>query len=184
MMNSSWKWCIAGLVAAVVLVVAGCSAGPGGKVPSDSGEGTANTMEETGGADTAVTADPGAPFSVRLEMRPTYRPGEAMPVSVAMEYTGQEPVTALALRLALPPGWQFAGVSGDLRPAIEPPAGTRDELTFVWIQIPAFPALFECMLDTPAGAPGPVSISAQAIYRGLAGEMQSPVVETPLAVED
>jgi len=182
MMNSSWKWCIAGLVGMLLLAVAGCTAGPGGAgdMPTAPDEETAIAVVESSDAE---TADPGVPFSVRFEMPPTYRPGEAMPVSVAMEYTGQEPVTALALRLALPPGWQFAGVSGELRPAIEPPAGTRDELTFVWIKIPAFPAVFECMLDTPTEAPGPVSISAQGIYRGLAGEMQSPVVAIPLAVE-
>ncbi len=113
-------------------------------------------------------------FSVGFEMAETYVPGEPVVAGAVMEYTGEGRVTALALRVAAPEGWQYAGVSGALRPAIEPPAGARGELVFVWIKVPAFPATFEFMLDTPGVADGPAGLAAQAVYRELGGELRSP----------
>lgn len=170
----SWMtWAMATLIA-LSLVGLGCSQDPrkegaGGTLPVENG----------------VAGDPAeftpAAFAVRFDMPVGYVPGEDKTVAVTLDYHGEEPVTALAVELLLPEAWQYGGVSGELRPAIEPPAGARDTLTFVWIKTPTFPATFECVLDTPAEPAGPVSLSAQAIYRGLGGELQSPVVVVELA---
>lgn len=157
------------------IMLVACWIGGCGNAPAPVDEpGPESTPEETESPATSA-------FSVRHTMDPTYTAGDAMVVSVAMDYTGEEPVTALALEVSLPPRWQFAGIAGSLRPAVEPPAGTRDALTFLWIQIPAFPATVEYAVDIPADAAGPQTLSAQAIYRGLAGERQSPVDTVELA---
>jgi hypothetical protein len=111
---------------------------------------------------------------------PEYVPGETVTVSVTMDYSGDDPVTALGIRVEIPAGWQYAGVVGELRPAVEPPAGTRGELTFVWIQVPGFPATLEYELDVPEDATGTCTVTAQAIYRALAGELHSPAVTLTL----
>ena len=120
-------------------------------------------------------------MTVRFTMPAEYVPGEPKAIVAALDYGGSEPVTALALRVVAPEGWQYAGVSGVLRPAIEPPAGARGELTFVWIEVPNFPATFECMLDTPEHATGPAKVTTQAVYRGLGGELSSPEVLAELS---
>ncbi|MBX3176871.1 MAG: hypothetical protein KF886_05910 [Candidatus Hydrogenedentes bacterium] len=117
-------------------------------------------------------ADGDFEFTVR-QSAPAYSPGKTLTVTVTMAYSGAEPVTALALETALPPGWQYAGVAGELRPSVEPPAGMRRELTFVWINVPEFPATFEFALDAPDTATDPAPLVTRARYRGLGSEKQS-----------
>lgn len=160
----------------VVSGMAGCGSEPE-PVPEPEA-----VLEPERGGEEDVPAEV-SPVTVAFQMPGTYVPGEPVAAVVAMDYAGAEPVTALALRLLLPAGWQFAGVSGDLRPAIEPPAGAQDEITFVWIQIPAFPATFECMLEPPTDSPGESQLSAQAVFRRLAEEEQSRAVSIMLDAE-
>lgn len=115
------------------------------------------------------------PFRVEQAVVKTYEPGGLYHGVVTMDYTGEEPVTALAIRIRLPEGWQYAGVTGDLRPAVEPAAGAQDELTMVWIQIPEFPATLAYVLDVPESQAGPCVLSVDAVYRTLGGELHSPV---------
>lgn len=119
-------------------------------------------------------ADPASPFTVTLEFGEHYLPGTTNKVHVAMNYTGAEPVTALALQTKLPQAWQYAGISGNVRPAIDPPKGTTEQVTLIWIQIPEFPASVEYMLEVPTWAEGTYTLSTQAIYRTLGGELKSP----------
>lgn len=164
----SWRALL--LSVAAVLVSSGCGPSP---VTEETGDGTVPVENAGTAADTP-------PFAVSFAMPDSYVPGASKALVVSMDYIGEDPVTALALRLVLPEGWQYGGVSGALRPAMEPAAGARGELTFVWIQVPAFPAEFECMVDTPAGDAGAVSLTAQAVYRRLGGEERSPAVNMEL----
>jgi len=133
----------------------------------------------------AVTeADAAAsPFTVTLEIAPTYSPGESVTVKATMKYTGNEPVTALAIQTHLPQAWAYGGIQGDLKPAIDPPAGTTGALTLIWIQIPSFPATIEYTLDVPEWTEGTHTLSTQAIYRTLGGELKSPVQEIAITRE-
>lgn len=161
--------CIAlGLLAIVTLLTApGCS-GPE-KEPSDG----ATTVPEP----VKANENPVEPFTVTQEIVRRYTPGTPVTVRATMNYTGTEPVTALALQTELPPAWLYGGVQGDLKPAIDPPAGTTGTLTLIWIQIPAFPATVEYTLDVPDWAEGTYTLSAHALYRTLGGELHSPVNE-------
>lgn len=122
-----------------------------------------------------------APFTVSQETSGHYAPGAPLAVKTTMNYTGTEPVTALALQVALPQAWRYGGIGGELKPAIDPPAGTTGQLTLIWIQIPKFPAAVEFTLDVPDWAEGTYTLSAQAIYRTLGGELKSPANDVPIS---
>lgn len=159
-----------GLLAFVALITTpGCS-GPE-KVPT-AGPSTAPEVVK-------ASATPEAPFTVTQEIVRHYTPGAPVTVKATMNYTGTEPVTALALQTELPPAWVYGGIQGDLKPAIDPPAGTTGTLTLIWIQIPAFPATVEYTLNVPDWAEGTYTLSAHALYRTLGGELHSPVDEVP-----
>lgn len=128
----------------------------------------------------AVAEAPASPFTVTQEVLSHYTPGTPLTVKTTMNYTGTEPVTALALQSTLPQAWTYGGIKGELKPAIDPPAGTTGQLTLIWIQIPAFPAIIEYTVDVPDWAEGTYSLSSQAIYRTLGGELQSPVHEVAM----
>ena len=125
---------------------------------------------------TAVTEAEAAPspFTVTYEVSPHYTPGARLTIKTTMNYTGTEPVTALALQAALPQAWTYGGISGALKPAIDPPEGTTGTLTLIWIQIPSFPATIEYTLDVPEWTEGTHTLSTQAVYRTLGGELKSP----------
>lgn len=142
---------------------------------------TPEPPEAASGVVAEKSAPEAAPFTVAMTPLAGYKPGTANTVQVTMSYSGTEPVTALALQTVLPQGWTYAGIRGTLKPAIDPPAGTTNELTLIWIQIPAFPATVEFALDVPEWAEGTYTLSHQAIYRTLGGELRSPVETIDLA---
>lgn len=148
------------------LALAGCTA--------DTPNGESPPAQLPLAADEPEPAPAQSPFTVSQQIDPAYVPGAANRVVVTMDYTGGDPVTALALQTEVPAGWQYAGITGYLHPAIEPPAGTRDVLTMVWIKIPAFPATLEYELDVPETAAGACRLSAHVVYRTLGGELHSP----------
>lgn len=149
----------------------GCDRAP---APPEAPEATTEIEEEK-------SAPPAAPFTVAMTPLAGYKPGTANTIQITMNYTGTEPVTALALQTTLPQGWTYAGIRGALKPAIDPPAGTTSKLTLIWIQIPTFPATVEFAVEVPDWAEGTYTLSHQAIYRTLGGELQSPVERTDLA---
>ena len=123
-------------------------------------------------------ADAQAPgLTVTQEISGPYVPGATLRVKTTMTYTGADPVTALALQTTLPQAWRYGGTSGELKPAIDPPKGATGQATLIWIQIPTFPATVEYTLDVPEWTEGTHKLSAQAIYRSLGGELQSPIHE-------
>lgn len=158
---------------ALVLALAPIGCSKGEPVPA------ADPREASEPAAPEVDA-PASPFTVTHEVSPHYTPGAPLTVKTTMNYTGAEPVTALALQVTLPQAWTYGGIKGELKPAIDPPAGTTAQLTLIWIQIPAFPATIEYTLDVPDWTEGTHTLSTQAIYRTLGGELQSPVHEVAL----
>src|SRR5690606_19245395 len=117
--------CGIGIALATALFSGGCTPAPA-PAPGDQAP-----PEEA-----ATPIPEAAPFTVRQTTAPTFIPGQSNTFSVRMDYTGTDPVTAMALQIEAPPDWQFGGIAGPLHPAVEPPAGARGELTFIWIQIP------------------------------------------------
>ena len=160
-----------GLFALLVLLAPGCTPGPAPK--ADGPAATPTVVTEDNSAEIPPTND--GPFLVTLSMADTYAPGEDQTTLVTMDYKGSEPVTALALQLKLPTGWQFKALVDGPKPAIEPKPGATDTLTLVWITAPAFPATLTCSVAVPAWAEGTFTLEAQAIYRTFGGELQSAV---------
>lgn len=128
----------------------------------------------------AKSETPAGPFTVTQAIGDHYTPGGPITVKATMNYTGTEPVTALALQTKLPPAWTYGGIGGTLKPAIDPPVGTTDELTQIWIQIPSFPATVEYTLKVADWSEGTCTVTAQAIYRTLGGELKSSADEAEL----
>src|SRR5690606_14180981 len=88
---------------AILCTTAGCS---GGDPAPEVAPSHVETVEEK------VTPEAQSPLSIRQEIAPNYTPGEPLTVKATMNYTGSDPVTALALRTTLPAGWQYAGIQG------------------------------------------------------------------------
>lgn len=156
------------LIAALLLAVC-----PGCSNPTETA--VVGTVEEK-----APSEAPANPFTVTQEISEHYSPGGSVTVKATMNYTGKEPVTALALQTALPPAWTYGGIGGTLKPAIDPPVGTTGELTLIWINIPSFPATVEYTLKVADWSEGTCTLSARAIYRTLGGELKSPANEVSL----
>ena len=109
-----------------------------------------------------------------------FTPGQPADITVLMEYAGEGPVTALGLMQDLPPGWAYGDAVGGDRPVVAPKPGTRGEITFAWIQPPAFPFsfTFRAVPDPSAAAPAP--LRAQAVFRKTGGELRSAPAEAVL----
>ena len=163
---------------ALVLVIALAPVGCLKEEPAPAAE-----AEATSSTAAPETDTPPSPFTVTHEVSPHYTPGAALTIKTTMNYTGNEPVTALALQTTLPQAWTYGGIQGELRPAIDPPAGTTGALTLIWIQIPTFPATIEYSLEVPDWTEGTHRLSTQAIYRTLGGELKSPVHEIAMTRE-
>ncbi len=116
-------------------------------------------------------------LTLTQEVDGPYVPGATLTVKTIINYTGAEPVTALALRTTLPQAWRYGGTKGELKPAIDPPKGATGQATLIWIQIPSFPAMIEYTLEVPEWTEGTHKLTTQAIYRTLGGEIQSPIHE-------
>jgi hypothetical protein len=158
----------------LALALIGCSK----EAPRPAAKPEASPATGTTGAEATAS-----PFTVTIEAIPSYTPGKSLAVKTTMNYTGAEPVTALAIQTTLPQAWTYGGIRGDIKPAIDPPAGTAGQLTLIWIQIPSFPATIEYTLDVPEWTEGTHKLSTQAIYRTLGGELQSPIHEVAVSQE-
>lgn len=157
------------LLFVVAPLIPGCGQTPPASV--DPVKVAEDALEET----VETPAQGNGPFTVTQTLPEAYTPAAAMTASVTMNYEGTEPVTALALQLKLPLGWQFDTLETGPKPAIEPKAGATDTLTLVWITAPAFPATLSYTVQVPDWAEGTLTMEAQAIYRTLGDELQSPV---------
>lgn len=105
--------------------------------------------------------------------------GKPMDMTVVLEYTGTENVTALGVLQRLPEGWRFEEmVGGGELPVVAPNKGARGELTFAWIQPPAFPCSFTYRVTPASVGNAPQSLQGQALFRRMAGELRSAPVVT------
>ncbi len=163
-MNSYCR--IAPLLLTLGALMAGCSQ------PAPVPAATPEVMPKPAAAPEAPRKD--GPFTVTVEFGETYTPNEDNSIALTMAYEGTEPVTALALQLKLPLGWQFSALTDGPKPAIVPKAGATDMVTLVWIQSPEFPATLTCSIIVPDWAEGSLALEARTIYRTLGGELQSP----------
>lgn len=109
-----------------------------------------------------------------------YTPGQPLEVSVTLSYTGTDPVTALALVETLPDGWTFDKVTGGAAPAVSPPAGKGGNVTFIWVQVPAFPATLTYTVNVPAADTGARTLAGKAAYRLTGGQIEGPPAATEL----
>jgi hypothetical protein len=124
-------------------------------------------------AQQAATPTNDGPFVVNQDFPAHYAAGAENAVSTTMDYKGSEPVTALALQVKLPLGWQFGTILEGAKPAVTPKPDATETVTMVWIQAPAFPATLRYTVKVPDWAEGTHTMEAQAIYRTLGGELRS-----------
>lgn len=94
-----------------------------------------------------------------------YTPGQPVSFDVVLEATGTSPVAAIAVVETAPPGWTFEGVSGPNVPPIKPAVGAQGNLSFIFIDVPAFPATFTYTLKPPADATGEQQVKGKVAYR-------------------
>ena len=116
-----------------------------------------------------------------------YSPGAQVSISVTLESSCTDAITALALQETVPAGWEFVSASGPGAPNLSPPAGTAGPgpLEFVWFSIPVFPATFTYVLEVPLDESAlTASITGKVLYRLGGGQLETDVVETPLSGED
>ena len=110
----------------------------------------------------------------------SYEPGGAVEIMVTLDYDGEDPVTALAIEETLPPGWRFGIASDGALPALSPETGHTETFALVWIDIPDFPMTVHYIIDAPNDAEGTATLTGQAVYRKLAGELRTPMLDTAL----
>lgn len=110
-----------------------------------------------------------------------YTPGQPLEISVTLNYAAADPVTALALVETLPEGWSFDKVTGGAAPAVSPPAGKTGPVTFIWVQIPTFPATLTYTVNVPATDSGARTLSGKAAYRTTGAQIEGPPTATDIS---
>ena len=103
-----------------------------------------------------------------------YTAGQTLEVSTTLTFTGTSKVSALALVETLPLGWTFDKVTGGATPAVSPANGKTGNVTFIWVDVPAFPATLTYTLNVPAGETGARSLVGKAAYRTDGGQIEGP----------
>lgn len=109
-----------------------------------------------------------------------YTPGQPVEVSVTLNYSGTDPISALALVETLPEGWTFDKVTGGAAPAVAPAAGKTGIVTFIWVQVPTIPATLTYTVIPPATDTGAKVIAGKAAFRTTGPQIEGPVSATEL----
>lgn len=109
-----------------------------------------------------------------------YTAGETLEISATLTYSGTTPVSALAFVETLPVGWTFDKVTGGSAPAVAPPAGKAGNATFIWIDVPSFPATVTYTVNVPAGEAGARTLAGKAAYRTDSGQIEGPPSATEI----
>lgn len=107
-----------------------------------------------------------------------YRSGQALDVIVSLASDGTEKLSALALVERLPKGWSFQEVSGGAKPVIVPAKDATGELTFVWVQVPAFPCTVSYRMVPGPEVAGTQELQGQGVYRQSGPEQRTELVKT------
>lgn len=110
----------------------------------------------------------------------TYPAGGTVDVQLTLNYAGEQ-VTAMAVLEDIPPGWSFAGIVGGDGPTVPPAMGKTGQLTFIWVNIPTFPATFTYQLKVPEGESGPRSFNGYAVYRTSGPQITGPPAQSQIS---
>ena len=150
---------------------------PAAPAPADPAAAPAATPAEAPAAVAAEAAAPmpdpiSVPVSVdanvmlgRAAKSPAYTPGTPIEVDVVLEYEGTATLGAVAVVDKLPPGWTFEGVAGANVPPIKPAQGAQGNLSFIFIDVPTFPATFTYTVKPSADSAGEQQIKGKVVYR-------------------
>jgi hypothetical protein len=165
---------------------AGESRVPGADEPAESGDSagkaTARKMVDFKPAGSAALPKAqGKEAGLKLTRSATpggYRTGQALDVFVSFAYDDKTRPSALALVERLPKGWAFEALTGGEKPAISPAKGAAGEMTFVWVQVPAFPCTVSYRIVPGPEVSGPQEIEGQAVYREAGPELRTEMVKT------
>lgn len=106
-----------------------------------------------------------------------YAGGRQIDVTVRINASRWEGLTAMGLYEQVPPGWTFAGArsGGGPMPGVLPPEGAGGVLQFVWINQSRTPIAFQYTLNVPPKDHGSHVFSGQVEYRLSAGQLTSNV---------
>lgn len=109
-----------------------------------------------------------------------FTPGGTGELGIALDFGTGDPVAAMAVTQKLPEGWTFDKVTGGAQPAVMPTAGQGGEITFIWIQVPAFPTNFTYSIKVPETSKSADFVTGQAVYRRAGDEERTEEVVTEL----
>lgn len=131
--------------------------------------------------------DPSTPKTVDANVALTrsikgagYTPGQPVTIEVLLEGNGSTPVSAIAVVETAPPGWTFESVEGANVPPIKPAVGAQGNLSFIFIDVPAFPATFTYTLKPPADATGEQQLKGKVAYRAANAPFEGGELVTPI----
>lgn len=114
-----------------------------------------------------------AALTVRHEaVNGAYLPGRTLAVSLVVEEDAGGPLNALALVEALPAGWTFLYFTDTPIPPDVSVSPLGVLINFVTVPEPPFTATF--LVDVPATASGPQTLTVSGLYRGQGEEQALP----------
>jgi hypothetical protein len=107
-----------------------------------------------------------------------YLPSGQIAVTTTIEYTSY--ISALGIKVLLPEGCFFETIEGEYLPGIQPAQGSGGIIEFAWITPPPSPISITYTLSHASGGLGENKISAQVLYRRLAGQQTESIQPDPL----
>lgn len=131
-------------------------------------------------AEVAPLPTPAQIFLARGALVPAYAPGQPLDVEVVLEREGDAPVSAVAVVDSLPPGWTFEGIKGGTAPPIKPAAGTKGNLSFIFIEVPEFPIKFTYTVKPAEDSTGEQAIRGKVAYRSENSPLEGTEVVTAI----
>ena len=142
----------------------------------------------------APSAQPSKPLAVKKEEEKItqmqiitpekYTPNSPLEVKATINFSGQKPVTALALVVNLPSQIQFEQIVEGPAPPIAPKKGDTGTLNFVWPSVPPFPFTITYQVTVQNGATDDKSIAGQVIYHTDGPQQQSERIITKISPEN
>jgi len=117
----------------------------------------------------------------------SYGQGQEVTVTNHIEYSFDDDLTALGLKITLPSGWVYIGKQGEDIPSTkEKISGDLEvdgKLEFYWTEMPASPIDFTYTVKASEGSIGEQEISATVLYRhGDSGEITKTVETSPITL--
>ena len=114
----------------------------------------------------------------------TYSSPGSIDVSIEMDYTGSESITALTIKEIIPANWTFDTIVSDGAPEIAPQSNASGVLEFSWITIPDLPVTLTYRLTIPADESGTRSLTGDVKYRTSGSEISRITPDTTVSDGD